>query len=77
MTQLPSVPPAPAEADQARDGRDRLESGVLATLVAAIVVLAVLALGVSSSTLFDEPCDAPASASSSCQAPGTLDPIRP
>jgi Flp pilus assembly pilin Flp len=78
MHQSTSVSSASAELDPTRDGRDRLEYGVLATLIAAIVVLAVLALGVSSSTVFDAPCDAPAeAASSSCQAPGSVSPIRP
>ncbi len=78
MQQTPWVPPASAEAERARDGREQYEHGVLVTLIAAIVVLAVLALGVSSSAVFDEPCDSSAEATpSSCQAPDPLTPIGP
>ena len=78
MRQTPWVPPASPEADRPRDGREQFEHGVLVTLIAAIVVLAVLALGVSSSAVFGEPCDISAEASrSSCQAPDPLKPIGP
>lgn len=40
------------------DGASSVEYGLLASLIAAVVVLAVLALGVATGGLFDRPCSA-------------------
>lgn len=40
------------------DGASSVEYGLLASLIAAVVVLAVMALGVTAGGLFDRPCSA-------------------
>jgi hypothetical protein len=52
------------------------EHGVLLSLIAAVVVLAILALGVSSSALSPDTSCAHASSTQLCQAPGAAE-IRP
>lgn len=53
------------------DGASAVEYGLLGSLIAAVVVLAVLALGVTTSGLLHRPCTAvrDAGAPSTCQAP--------
>lgn len=54
------------------DGASSVEYGLLASLIAAVVVLAVMTLGVTAGGLFDRPCSAyrdVAAAPAACQTP--------